>query len=482
MNKPRILFWYRKDLRIKNNQALLESFEISNSITSIYVFDQNYKLDFNSSSRSWFLGNSLKELSLNWLKIGSRLLFAEGDPIKIIPTIARLIEAKFVVWNESIEPYERNRDYVVEKDLKKLNIKVLKYWDNLLLKPEEISTGSNKPYTVYGPFYKKIKNHIPTFSENIQSLNKTLINIKLKDLEEKLKGLKEVKLSNLILENFLRNIDFKGKDICPCKPGEKAAEQLLYNFIESRKILNYDTGRNFPARHGTSFLSASLRFGTISIRHIWGKASDLCSTTTNREELISIETWQKELIWREFYQHCLYNFPTLEKGAYRAKWNKFPWQNNKEFFSRWSEGLTGVPIVDAAMRELNSTGWMHNRCRMIVASFLVKDLICNWQMGEKKFMDLLVDGDLSANNGGWQWSASSGMDPKPLRIFNPYTQTQKFDPLCKYIKYWIPELSKISNNDIATGTIAKLESTNYPSPLVSHNVQQRLFKKLYSEI
>ena len=149
---------------------------------------------------------------------------------------------------------------------------------------------------------------------------------------------------------------------------------------------------------------------------------------------------------------------------------------------RWSSGDTGIPIIDASMRQLNQSGWMHNRCRMIVASFLVKDLVCNWQMGEKKFMDHLVDGDLAANNGGWQWSASSGMDPKPLRIFNPHTQTQKFDPLCNYIKYWIPELSKINNSDIITGDISKSERKNYPDPVIKHNSQQRLFKSLYAEI
>ena len=315
MNNPRILFWHRKDLRINNNQAINESLEISNSITSIYVFDQKYPFDFNSDARNWFLGNSLKELSLNWAELGTRLLFGQGDPIKIIPNIAKLIDAKFVVWNEAIEPYETNRDYLIEEYLNNLDIKVLKFWGNSLLKPGEISTGSNKPYSVYGPFYKKIINHISTISETNQSPQNSFLNLKLRDLEEKYHSYHEVKLSNSILHNFLRNIDFKGKDICPCKPGEQAAEELLDNFIKSRKILNYDTGRNFPARHGTSFLSASLRFGTISIKYIWKKTLDLSLTISNQEELISIETWQKELIWREFYQHCLFHFPILEKDS-----------------------------------------------------------------------------------------------------------------------------------------------------------------------
>ena len=225
-----------------------------------------------------------------------------------------------------------------------------------------------------------------------------------------------------------------------------------------------------------------MRFGTISIRKVWDATLFPDLININKHNQLSIETWQKELVWREFYQHCLFHFPELEKGPYRKKWNLFPWQNNHEWFTRWSDGQTGVPIIDAAMRQLNSSGWMHNRCRMIVASFLVKDLICNWQMGEEKFMRVLVDGDLAANNGGWQWSASSGMDPKPLRIFNPYTQTKKFDPICKYIKFWIPELSKVSNADILNGEISDLEKNNYSGALVNHNIQQRLFKDLYAQI
>ncbi len=402
MNKPRILFWHRKDLRIFDNQALIKAFSLSNAITSTYIFDKNYSHDFNASSRAWFLGNSLQELGNNWKKMGSRLIMEEGDPVLIIPQLAKKIDAKFV--------------------------------------------------------------------------------FQFKDIDNKLKENKTINSSDSVLEKFIKNIKFPGSNICPCRPGENAAETLLENFINEKKIYSYNSARDFPSHNGTSFLSASLRFGTISIRKIWNATLNLNSDFANQGNYLSIETWQKELVWREFYQHCLFHFPELEKGPYRKKWDHFPWQNNNEWFQHWSNGETGVPIVDAAMRQLNSTGWMHNRCRMIVASFLVKDLICNWQMGEKKFMETLVDGDLAANNGGWQWSASSGMDPKPLRIFNPYTQAKKFDPICEYIKYWIPELSKVSNSELLNGEISNLEKNNYSSPIVNHNIQQRLFKSLYAEI
>ena len=478
MNNPRILLWHRKDLRINDNNALIKANSISNAITSTYILDKNYSHDFNAKSRAWFLGNSLQELGKDWAKLGSRLIIKEGDPLLIIPQLAKLIDAKLVICNKSIEPYEINRDSAVKKFLKKINIQFIETWDHLLVEPSEIFSGNKKPYTVYGPFYKNLKskmNVIGTFDES-----KSIIN--LKDIEYEIKEHQVVKSSHAILEKFLKTINFSGSKICPCRPGEKAAEILLETFINQKKIYSYNSARDFPSNDGTSFLSASLRFGTISIRKVWNATYNLNSGAENLVNNASIETWRKELIWREFYQHCLFHFPELEKGPYRQKWGQFPWQNNNEWFKLWSKGESGVPIVDAAMRQLNSCGWMHNRCRMIVASFLVKDLICNWQMGEKKFMELLVDGDLAANNGGWQWSASSGMDPKPLRIFNPYTQAKKFDPICKYIKFWIPELSKVSNSDLLNGEISDLEKNNYVMPIVNHNTQQRLFKSLYAEI
>ncbi len=481
MKNPRILFWHRKDLRISDNNSLNKSFSISTAITSIYIFDKNYQLDFNAKSRAWFLGMSLKELSEDWKKKGSRLLFEQGDPIILIPRIAKKINAKYVAWNKSIEPYEISRDKKIKEILQDNNIKVIESWDNLLLNPFQIYTGNDTPYSVYGPFYKKLKSKLENLISSKYEEN-LLINKKLYDLEEEYKVIIETNLSEKILDSFIKNNIFLGKNICPCKPGEKGANNLLEQFISSKKIFSYDKTRDFPSQEGTSYLSASLRFGTISIRKLWRETEKLNLMATTNSQLISIETWQKELAWREFYQHCLFHFPELEKGPYRKKWDNFNWQNNNEWFLRWSNGETGIPIIDAAMRQLNNSGWMHNRCRMIVASFLVKDLICDWQMGEKKFMQNLVDGDLAANNGGWQWSSSSGMDPKPLRIFNPHTQTQKFDPYCKYIKYWIPELKNISNTDLIKGEVSELEKKSYPSPIINHNIQQRIFKTLYADI
>ena len=264
------------------------------------------------------------------------------------------------------------------------------------------------------------------------------------------------------------------------EPGEIAAQERLEEFCD-RALYEYDEQRNFPAIDGTSQLSAALKFGVISIRKVWEKTLEAIETCRSDEARKQIQSWQQELAWREFYQHALYHFPELELGPYREPFKTFPWHNNEQHFQAWCEGKTGYPIVDAAMRQLNESGWMHNRCRMIVANFLTKDLIINWQWGEKYFMQTLIDGDLAANNGGWQWSASSGMDTKPLRIFNPASQTQKFDPEAEYIRQWLPELISLEIEQLVTGKISTRDrkSCGYPEPIVDHNQQQRLFKQLY---
>ncbi|MGF1672250.1 MAG: FAD-binding domain-containing protein, partial [Rivularia sp. (in: cyanobacteria)] len=264
------------------------------------------------------------------------------------------------------------------------------------------------------------------------------------------------------------------------EPGEKAAQERLEEFCFTN-INEYQEQRNFPAIDGTSRLSAALKFGVIGIRTVWKATEDALQNSRSDELKTNILTWQKEIAWREFYQHAMYHFPELEKGAYRDAFKNFPWETNEENFQAWCEGKTGYPIVDAAMRQLNQIGWMHNRCRMIVASFLTKDLLINPQLGEKYFMQRLIDGDLSANNGGWQWSASSGMDPKPVRIFNPASQTQKFDPEGEYIRQWLPELRSIDTEYLVTGKITPLErqAVGYPEPIVEHKQQQKAFKEMY---
>jgi deoxyribodipyrimidine photo-lyase len=275
---------------------------------------------------------------------------------------------------------------------------------------------------------------------------------------------------------------FTGADLCPCRPGEAAALAQLEVFADGPALARYDEGRNLPGEAGTSALSAALRFGTLSPRQAWAAAAVARFAARSDEALASITVWEQELCWREFYQQALFHFPELADGPYRPQWRHFPWENNPQRLAAWQEGLTGMPIVDAAMRQLVESGWMHNRPRMIVASYLVKDLICDWRLGERFFMEHLVDGDLAANNGGWQWSASSGMDPKPLRIFNPATQAAKFDPEATYIRTWLPELAHVATADLISGRIGALERRGYPEPIVDHKLQQARFKAMHAAL
>jgi len=369
-----------------------------------------------------------------------------------------------------VEPYARERDRQVAKKLQADGRKVVVDWDQLLIAPELLKTGGGDPYRVYGPFLRNWRGQVLAKQPSTVAAPTGLVDLDPAQLPagESLEALRE-------------SHGFKGAEICPCRPGEVAAFEQLTRFCDG-PLLGYEPDRNFPSTAGTSTLSAALSVGTLSPRQAWCAAQDSREQARSEEHLQAIAVWEQELGWREFYQQALFHFPELADGPYREQWRRFPWENNEDWFDFWKEGQTGMPIIDAAMRQLNQTGWMHNRCRMIVASYLVKDLICDWRWGERAFMELEVDGDLAANNGGWQWSASSGMDPKPLRIFNPATQASKFDSAGDYIRQWVPELRHVNTKDLLSGEIGALERRDYPEPLVDHKKQQARFKALYATI
>jgi deoxyribodipyrimidine photo-lyase len=430
-------------------------------------------------ARLWFLSESLRELEQSWQQAGSRLVILRGDPAELLPRLASALGADVVAWNRDVEPFGRERDRRVARALQAEGRKVLADWDQLLIPPEALQTGSGDPYRVYGPFWRNWRSQVEQ-AGGLTSLPPphSLIDPDPAQLAQALTGLP---IASPDLEH-----GFSGAELCPCRPGERAAQEQLLAFCDgegrSIPLLGYEPGRNIPGEAGTSALSAALKFGTLSPRQAWGAAQQARSLARSEEERQSIQVWEQELAWREFYQQALFHFPELAGGPYRPQWRSFPWDNDQGWFEAWRDGLTGMPIIDAAIRQLNASGWMHNRCRMIVASFLVKDLICDWRWGEAAFMARLVDGDLAANNGGWQWSASSGMDPKPLRIFNPATQASKFDPEGTYIRTWLPELRHVSTRDLISGAIAPLERRGYPAPLVNHKIQQARFKALYATI
>ncbi len=492
MTKFRSIFWHRRDLRIEDNIGLYEAYKNSKCLIGVYILDP-ILLDPNrntSEAKNWFLSESLFELQKSWENKGSGLLILSGDPIKLIPKLTKLIKAECVYWNKNIEPYEINRDKIIMDKLRQEKRKVYTFLDQLIVSPNHIRTNNNEPYKVYGPFYRKwidIINDSSLLDNNSIKVSSTPSKIKGLD-DRAILSIKNSDLKYCIIKesnpvyNLLASNRFKNTNLCPCKPGESKARKQLKNFITSGSINSYNIGRDIPSLDSTSNLSAALSLGTISCREVWNGAQISKSFAINDCQKNSIDIWIKELAWREFYQNALINFPELEKGPYRRKWFNFPWQNRSDWFEAWKNGLTGIPIIDAAMRQLKHSGWMHNRCRMIVASFLVKDLLIDWRWGEIFFMKSLVDGDLASNNGGWQWSASSGMDPKPMRIFNPFRQASKFDENGNYIRKWIPEISHISTTNLLSGEIISSEIKGYPKPIINHKTQTSIFKELYSNI
>ncbi len=468
-----ILFWHRRDLRITDNLGLAAARKQTPKVVGIFCLDRDIlRRDDIAPARMKYMIGCLQELAQRYAAAGSQLLITQGKPSQAIPQLASALKARAVYWNLDVEPYSQKRDREVTIALKEKGIPIQNFWDQLLHPPGAILTKSEQPYKVYTPFWRnwsqQSKPNLSQIPNSLEGLTPTEI--------------ATAQQTHVIKLPTAEDLGYNWENPLLLSPGETTAQERLEAFCDSA-IYQYDEQRNFPFNEGTSQLSAALKFGAISIRTIWQatiKALENCRSEEARNNII---TWQKELAWREFYQHCLYFFPELEQGAYRPAFKNFPWENNPEYFQAWCQGKTGYPIVDAAMRQLNETAWMHNRCRMIVASFLTKDLIIDWRWGEKYFMQTLFDGDLAANNGGWQWSASSGMDPKPLRIFNPASQAQKFDSEAEYIRQWLPEISSIDTEYLVTGKIPDLERyrCNYPQPIIDHKIQQRKFKELYKK-
>ncbi len=468
-----ILFWHRRDLRLSDNIGLAAARAKSQKVVGVFCLDPNIlERDDVAPARVTYMIGSLESLQERYSTAGSQLLILHANPTQAIPALAAALNAKAVFWNWDVEPYSKERDRAVMEALKEKGIEVHNNWDQLLQAPDEIRTGSGQPYTVYTPFWKnwsgKPKANPAEELKNVQGLT-----------QEEQETAKQAGAGEL---PTAQDLGFVWDNELVTAPGEAAAQEKLEKFCD-QVIYDYQQQRNFPGVHGTSQLSAALKFGVIGVRTVWAATLAALENSRSEEAEASIRVWQQELAWREFYQHAMYNFPALAEGAFRETLKNFPYDNNEDYFQAWCEGRTGYPIVDAAMRQMNEIGWMHNRCRMIVANFLTKDLLINPQLGEKYFMQKLYDADLSANNGGWQWSASSGMDPKPVRIFNPATQAKKFDPDGEYIREWLPELRSVDTEFLITGDILPIEreALNYPAPIVDHQKQQREFKQRYQQ-
>jgi deoxyribodipyrimidine photo-lyase len=412
------IFWYRRDLRLEDNAGLFYALKSTYPVLPLFIFDKEIldKLDNKYDARVEFIHNTISGLNKQLAQLGSAMIVKYGKPLEIWDSLINEFEIAEVYTNHDYEKYAIERDKKVGEFLNAKGISFYTYKDQVIFEKEEILSGSNTPYTVFTPYSKKWKEKLNDFY--IKSYpTETYFQNFLQTSSLPIPGLQEIGF-------FETRTEFP----------EKSIDESL--------IAKYNELRNIPSILGTTRLSVHLRFGTVSIRKLVQKALKLN------------QTWLNELIWRDFYMNILYHFPHINNGqSFRKEYDEIAWRNNEEEFKAWCEGKTGYPIVDAGMRELNKTGFMHNRVRMITASFLVKHLLIDWRWGEAYFAEKLLDFDFAANNGGWQWAAGSGCDAAPyFRIFNPTAQTQKFDPDLKYIKKWVPELSNF----------------DYPKPIVEH--------------
>jgi len=429
MNDTITIFWFRRDLRFHDNAGLFHALSASSNVIPLFIFDTDIldKLDNPTDLRVQFIYETLSELNKQLAQFNSSFLVKIGKPISVFESLLNDYTIGSVTTNLDYEPYERQRDLAVKTMLNNQHIPFEAYHDHTIFEPTDILKADGLPYTVFTPYSKRWKAAFVTKTKRYYE-SKSLMN-------------------NFVKMQFpfpaLSEIGFKPTNDVFTKPN-----------LEVSSLANYNETRDFPAIDSTSRNGIHLRFGTISTRELGYLAQD-----TN-------DVYLNELIWREFFMQILFHFPSVEKKSFHKKYDGIPWRNDETEFARWCEGKTGYPMVDAGMRQLNATGFMHNRVRMVTASFLTKHLLIDWRWGESYFASHLIDFELASNNGNWQWAAGCGCDAVPyFRVFNPSEQQRKFDPDLVYCKKWIPELF----------------TSDYPQPIVDHVVARNRAIDLYKK-
>jgi deoxyribodipyrimidine photo-lyase len=427
------LFWHRRDLRIDDNKGLFDALKQNEIVHPIFIFDKSIldKLP-NNDQRILFIYQEIESLKKSYQNLGSDLWVYYGEPSEIIPKIAQELNCSSVYFNNDYEPYALQRDQEIQVSLNKIKIEFIGKKDHVIFEKNEVLKDDGKPYTIFTPYSRKWKANLKEEDLREYSIEKYSGNLVQKQQGEALITLEEMGFESKVLHDF---------------PDRIAKNEILKN---------YHLSRNFPAVKGTSKLSLHLRFGTISIRKL-----ALIAHEQN-------ETYLNELIWRDFYQMIIFHFPKSAENSFKAQYDKIIWEKNEVHFDSWCTGKTGYPIVDAGMRELNATGFMHNRVRMVVASFLTKHLLLDWRLGAAYFAEKLLDFELASNTGGWQWAAGCGCDAAPyFRVFNPQAQQEKFDKSFEYIKKWVPEYG----------------TSSYPEPVIEHKfARERILQRFKSAL
>lgn len=426
------LLWFRRDLRLNDNPAL-SAVLASKTLVPVYILDSDEQDWKGGAASNWWLHHSLKSLDHDLRQRGSQLLLRCGSERETLFKLVKQYNIDTVVWNRRYEPQRIARDKEIKAALQASAVQVASFNAHLINEPWAVATQQGKPYRVFTPYWKScqgIENSLPP-AEQIQKLPSLNLNI----TSEKLEDL-----------GLLPDVNWYGGLEKNWKTGEYAAHKRLDDCIN--KVINhYQVKRDYPAQDATSRLSPHLCFGEISPRRVLDRIHSALSNGQLAQD--SASAFSRQLYWREFAYHLLYHFPATAKQPLNEKFKAFPWQKNRNALKHWQRGETGIPIVDAGMRELWQTGWMHNRVRMIVASLLTKNLGIHWLEGARWFWDTLVDADLANNTLGWQWVAGCGADAAPYyRIFNPVTQAQRFDEEARYIRHWVPELASLDNRYI----------------------------------
>ncbi len=474
------LFWFRRDLRLSDHRALRAALSQCQQVWCVFVFDRDIldRLENRADRRVEFIWESVQELKNQLIAHGSDLIVLYDRAVTAVPALAQQLLVNEVYCGQDYEPAALERDQTVQSSLLKLGIGFQAIKDQVVFEKTELLTGAGKPYTVFTPY----KNAWLKRLEQLQAQENPVGEQIIADHEwshlvsqAPLSKLKQTKLPSLADMGF----ELTNLSSLKIPTGEKGAQSLLTEFIPRMNL--YKQTRDFPAIKGPSYLSVHLRFGTVSVRQLCRQALQKIEQSAN--DSLGEQTWLAELIWRDFYFQILFNWPHSAQRSFKPAYDAIEWENDPVKFKAWCDGKTGYPLVDAAMLQLNQTGYMHNRLRMVVACFLTKDLGVDWRWGETYFAKHLNDFDLAANNGGWQWASSTGCDAQPyFRIFNPISQSEKFDAKGAFIRRYLPQLTLLDDKTIhapwACGPIqlqaAKLVlGKDYPFPIVDHNTARQ---------
>ena len=469
MHYKKSLVWFRRDLRDFDHAALYHALKNSTQVYCVFVFDTEIlnALKDKADRRVEFIWESVKEVKTALQNRGGDLKVLHGNAREEIPALALHLGVQAVFTNRDYEPTAIARDAHVARQLQSHQIDFHHFKDQVIFEQDEVLSQVGKPYSVFTPYKNAWLKKVNDFY------------LKPYPVDAYMQRLAQVEQTPLLP---LESLGFERTNLSTMRlpTGMHGGAQLFSDFTE--RIQRYKEARDFPAVKGVSYLSVHLRFGTVSIRHLAREAWQRGGA--------GAETWLNELIWRDFYFQILHHHPQVANGrAFKAEFENLSFPNRTDYFYAWCEGNTGYPLVDAAMRQLNQTGFMHNRLRMVAASFLVKDLLIDWRWGEQYFAEKLIDFDFSANNGGWQWAASTGCDAQPwFRIFNPITQSERFDPQGKFIRKYVPELSVCNDKEIHAPwlmlpmrqlSLQLSIGKDYPNPIVDHASQREQALALY---